>query len=98
MKQIAEKYPKVWRQFQTLVNYSTGYDVPWHDFNALFGYLVLEFFPKHGIEIERIILNDEWETGYRICYKIDGEKKYSLTKTPENAISRAFEILESQEE
>jgi hypothetical protein len=119
MKQIAEKYPKMWE----LVALGMFYDrfkymfQEWgtkklkgrcleqlnsQPFYALFGYLILEFFPKHGIEIERVVMpNSENENECGDLYNVWDNKKWVLykdIKTPEEAIDKAFEILESQEE
>jgi len=101
MKEIAKKYPKGWHQF--LVDGYDGNRSPLfaakraHDlsFYQHLGYLVLEFFPSHGIEIERYLVGDD------LYYGVKGpalrDRRYGShkgIKTPEAAIEKAFEILE----
>ena len=68
--------------------------------NFLFGYLVFEYFPAHGIEIERLGLNRE--VYYRVLkYKTTNLHEHQFEiygdyDTPEEAISKAFEIREKQ--
>jgi len=112
MKDIAEKYPKVWELFKKYGYENIGHDLytkafinargnkgyNWvHLEHQLFGYLVLEFFPKHGIEIERFvrfyseISKKQPEVLYLVMIPND---KYSELKTPQEAIEKAFEMLE----
>ena len=68
------------------------------DFKTLFGYLVLEFFPKHGIEIERKFGLDKAKPVIHYHVWREGSELHWTFKTPQEAIEKAFEILESQEE
>ena len=105
MKEISERFPKFWADFiSQKFDASDEYywllvDTPEKaKFNALFGYLVLKYFPKHGIEIERLIMED-----LGMCYGIhcknltwQEELKIPLFKSPEEAITKAAEIRERQ--
>jgi len=103
MKEIAEKYPKGIELFAEYlhptveVEYSVNRDIKYGTIIEYFGYLVLEFFPKYGIEITRDInFNDDGSCiiDYAVWYM--GE--FEDAKTPQEVMLKAFQILESQEE
>jgi len=111
MKQIAEKYPKGWElalegmheKYQPRIRAIHGLmyagDIWLRDFQWYFGYLVLEFFPKHGVEIERLIKQKAWSgESDSITYRVVIMNDYiiSYRKTPQEAIEKAFEILEKK--
>ena len=100
MKEIAERFPKAWELFidwfdehhpDLAHNSELSPQLIW-----LFGIFVLEFFPKHGIIIgiaaDIGTTADSWFfisiTGYPI-----GQQGF---KTPQEAIEKAFEIIEKQ--
>ena len=100
MKEIAEKYPKAWELF---------WDWMWNEYqlkdlqktvlctmNTLFGYLVLEFFPKYGIYVNGNIKIGFtlWVDGVGLI--MTGKLNLENFKTPQQAIEKAFEILEKQ--
>ena len=104
MKELAKKFPKAWREIQEGLFKVTG--IRWDNnpgglFSIsmpdcfIFGYLVLEYFPKHGIEIERFSIRYD-----AIIYSINVKKSNIVRRkfltTPEEAISKAFEIREKQ--
>ena len=98
MKEIAEKYPKGWEYVEEDFRDRHNADINDVKFSLVFGYLVLEFFPKYGIEIERLIMED-----LGMCYGIhcknltwQEELKIPLFKLPEDAITKAAEIRERQ--
>ena len=106
MKVIAERFPKTWDDFWDFM--WNEYQFKFSDFNwltvlGIFGYLVLEYFPKHGIEIERKIELDKYENDY-IKYYVYLKDDISLIpnlkdifyNTPILAITKAFEIIEKQ--
>lgn len=110
MREIAEKYPKGWelvleelhkkyqprfRAIHGLIY--VGEDKWLRDFHWYFGYLVLEFFPAHGIYIN---LEYHSVVGLPVFTVHQGkgqqDKEANYFKTPQEAISKAFEILEKQ--
>jgi hypothetical protein len=108
MKQIAEKYPKafseasfyLWKQHRwEWDGIAFGNESQQLPFNAIFGVLVLEFFPKYGIEIERAL---EKRLIYRVWAKTGNNENiiypHEVGASPEKAIKKAFEILEKQME
>jgi len=105
MKDIASKYEKAWELFckywldmheNENIELADIYNLPESiPIVSLFGYLVLEFFPKYGIRI-RQKLSGDWAV--EKWYKVD--KRWwpadLFSKTPQEAIDKAFEILEKQ--
>jgi len=112
MQDTAKKYPKGWEMFVEDLPLTfrewrideKGNKIDYVDFNEvelidLFGYFVLEFFPKHGIEIERFIwknIREKTHVKYYIkMLENDNEISFFVRgKTPQEAIDKAFEILE----
>ena len=100
MKEIAEKYPKFWEDYDEWLH-DTQNLYEWMDEDdglpAHFGFLILEYFPKHGIEIERYIDNGQKQIIYFLV--VDNVKDYDSMQfylTPQEAISKAAEIRERQ--
>ncbi len=98
-EQIKKKCPEGWKSFQGCVTKARIEQTDEeYEFLELYGYLVLEFFPSHGIEIERSHYCDikgDKQYNYFI-YRHDsheGNTRDSLS-FPEEAITEAFEILE----
>ena len=110
MKEIAEKYPKVWElvsidimgesekdyQIERYANVKLARHPSWayycDDFNALFGYLVLVFFPKHGITIDL-----DWSDKDDCRFEVWHCGNYcSSSYTPEEVVLRAAEILDEK--
>jgi hypothetical protein len=103
MKNIAKKYPKVWTTFviwlinkpNHLFEYEINEPNKWEEifnvpFEELFGYLVLEFFPKYKIKI-RETSSGRW--------KVQDAKSAPVNyycDTHKEAIDKACEILENQ--
>jgi hypothetical protein len=108
MKQIEEKYPfpmdewskKFPKSTELLNEFAKGkYKTSLYcfGFNELFGLLILEFFPKHGIEIERKIEYDKYGNMYIKYYVYENGKLNDIFyDTPMKVIDKAFEILEKQ--
>jgi len=105
MKEIAERFPKAWRlavkDLPLVVKLELFQNKAIDDnlqFYLLFGYLVLEFFPKYGIEIERIIMEDMGMCYAFHCKNMEWaeECKIPIFKNPKEAIEKAFEIIEKQ--
>jgi len=103
--EMAEKYPETWKLFVTAPEYLNRVRVkqnktkkeldPMINSLVVCTLLALDFFPKHGIEIERYL------AGNSLYYGVKGpalrDRKYGSHKgipTPEAAIHKAFEILE----
>ena len=96
-EEIKKKCPKGWKSFQDCVTKARIEQTDEeYEFLELYGYLVLEFFPSHGIEIERYISVDHGV----VYYIYIGEKIPTMNRihTPQEAIARAFEILEDKDE
>ena len=106
MKEIAEKYPLAWEDIwhhflnrfpdstkQFLLRYGAGYLIENLKFPEFFGYLILEYFPKHGIRI-RQKYSGMW--AIEKYYKNDGRwyPACLLSETPKEAITKAAEIRE----
>ena len=103
MKDIAEKYPKVWTlvvdKLPLVVRLELFQNKAIDDnlrFSLLFGYLVLEFFPKYGIYVNGNIKIGFtlWVDGVGLI--MTGKLNLENFKTPQQAIEKAFEILEKQ--
>lgn len=109
MNQIAEKFPKAWKLLSnSLINkHQVGWDseyLQWVDIyengveipdTFLFGFLILEFFPKYGIEIERKGYCDSFggvDIKYEVLH-IDTMDEY-IFDTAEQACEKALGILE----
>ena len=102
MKEITEKYPKAWKSFWTWY-FDRDYNGSSKEcerylrnleLNYLFGYLVLEFFPEHGIEIERTYYHvNKLVVYYCFNKKIESGETFD---TPQEVIEKAFEILEAK--
>lgn len=109
MKDYAEKYPKAWEECLSMMptNMLNAYELLKSQYVSdknellfLFGYLILEYFPKHGIEIERIKQREAVE------YDVDAgrnDPNYGNPKrliqsydTPQETIAKALEIREKQ--
>ena len=100
MKQITKKYPKAWNDFCQWwgINVKDYNDeLEFMDIKFLFGYLVLEFFPKYGIEV----VKDHHFTTWKWYIWIKGFEKdqnewrwHFVFDTVDEAIEKAFEILE----
>jgi hypothetical protein len=102
------KCSKAWAKFQKYVNHRTGYSVPWHDYNALSGYMY-SFFDNEKIIISVDVYLDydeackgndvymfDWEifTGGD-CY--DSDIVYdSRPKAEDDAFQKAYDILEER--
>jgi len=101
MKDIAEKYPNTWELFadeyykQRPIMKELIKEL---SVTTLFGYLVLEFFPKHGIVLSQNVFHNGWNVGERTFDKLKGEYETDWDDgdfdTPKEAIDKAFEILE----
>ena len=99
MKEYAKKFPKAWKEYVT--EFTVIYigfvdrlpDKKFFDIKLHFGYLVLEYFPAHGIEIMRDMKYSNIK-GFESHYRIH-DKRYTYD-TPEEAILKAFEIREKQ--
>ena len=101
MKEISERFPKFWADYH---NWWEEYVEGVHEssfyaqeltFKTHFGYLVLEYFPKHGIEIERRAKASG--IGYNIWERDD--KFYPTciaVGTAQESIAKAAEIRERQ--
>ena len=105
MKEIAEKYPKMWHQLlidkfdgnqSLLFAQRRANDM---SFNEFYGFLVFEFFPKHDIKIGYDPVTDH--------YRVYTKKKYfestdyiwinhGIHITPQAVIAKACEILEKR--
>jgi len=103
MKQISEKYPKAWRDFEGWLVDTYELEMNFEltlrtsDLKCAFGYLVLEFFPKYRIEICNRSPYEEWWVWVKKARELPLEK-IAEYETPQEAIEKAFQILESQEE
>ena len=90
MNEIEEKYPKVWEMLKDYLVNNVKYWSPEDDFHeafhTLYGYLVLKFFPKHGIA-------NIMTSGGRFGVAEKSVKKIYYFDTPQEAIEKAFEIL-----
>jgi len=96
MKEIGGRFPKFWEDFYEYMKTEHGY-AHFHNFTFLecFGYLVLEYFPKHGIKIGcytdgsfAVKDGNDWvhdEDGHVIGFQ-----------SPQQAITKAAEIRERQ--
>ena len=107
MKDIAEKYSKMWR----LLILSMIKDKIISDYRVVvvdsmkgftlgeftqryFGYLVLEFFPKHGIHIES---RYDWKMNRSTWFVYEKIFLDAYTfSTPQDALIKASKILEKQ--
>lgn len=105
MKEIAEKYPKAWELFEECFynHKDVGYILPKISPAtislrcALFGYLVLEFFPKHGILVYNNCAFDKESNSYYLDHRVSDACHFLfVSENPEEVIDKAFEILESR--
>ena len=97
MREIAKKYPKMWDKFANWI-YLTYRDHANFNFNQMYGYLVLEFFPKHRIYIgsRPCKVEGKWETSYNIVCRMYESMMEGGMWSPEEVIEKAFGILEKQ--
>ena len=101
MKELSKEYPLAWSDvIRTYLKLRQDVEInrtiedvfgtlPFH---SQFGYLILDYFPKHGIEIERIWVEDNNACIYNAYDGVD----YFEFDTPEDAIRKAFELRENQ--
>ena len=99
MKEIAEKYPKFWEDFLDWMylydNKNPVVHGPTFDLNCAFGYLVLEYFPQHGIRIAHFTTGEFIiKSGGDFVYSKD--KSVMTFKNPERVIAKAAGIREKQ--
>ena len=106
MKEIADKYKKAWELYLINLLKSTGVKGNLESmkssqhlmsFNHHFGYLVLEFFPEHKIEIERVCVTYKSGICNNLKYRVYKRGSYVwFYRTAQEAIEKAFEILEKR--
>ena len=92
---IPEKCPNTWEDYCKWVYSKHNYYPKWRTFNELVGDLILDYLPSKGIEIERFAY---WRGGkYWIDYTVKCTADTFEFDTLEEAICKAFEILEGRE-
>ena len=86
MKEIAKNSPNGWDLYKKEWKYN--------ELNPQFGYLVLEFFPSHGIHIES---RYDWKLNKTVWFVFEKSFLDAYTfSTPKKAIAKAFKIFEKQ--